>query len=56
MRPVPEHRYQSCRDTDCDRPYCRIWREAKAEGYEEGYADGAQSGFAAGAASLAGGG
>jgi hypothetical protein len=34
------HRYESCRDRDCERPYCRIWREAWAEGYDEGFADG----------------
>jgi hypothetical protein len=34
-----QHRYESCRDRDCERPYCRIWREAKAEGYSDGYDD-----------------
>jgi hypothetical protein len=42
-----QHPYQSCRDRDCQLPYCVIWREARAEGYEEGFEDG----FAAGAAS-----
>ena len=43
-----EHRYESCRDRNCERPYCRICREARAEGYREGYDDGAAAGFAAG--------
>jgi hypothetical protein len=51
MSPAGQHRHESCRDRDCDRPYCRIWREARAEGYEEGHADGYAEGFAAGAAS-----
>ncbi len=42
------HRYESCRDGDCERPYCQIWREARAEGYQEGYADGNSAGYAAG--------
>jgi flagellar biosynthesis/type III secretory pathway protein FliH len=42
-----KHRYESCRDRDCQLPYCVIWREARAEGYEEGFEDG----YAAGAAS-----
>ena len=45
-----EHRYESCRDAGCERPYCVIWREARAEGYDEGYADGQSAGFAAGMA------
>jgi hypothetical protein len=44
--PVKDHRYQSCRDRGCERPYCVIWREAWAEGY----AEGEQAGFAAGLA------
>ena len=43
-----QHRHESCRDRDCERPYCRIWREARAEGYDEGYADGSAAGFSAG--------
>lgn len=45
------HRHESCRDSNCELPYCRIWKEALAEGYEAGYADGFQNGFAAGAKS-----
>ena len=42
MKP-PEHPYQSCRDADCERPYCQIWKQAFAEGYEYGFADGLDS-------------
>ena len=45
------HRYESCRDRDCERPYCRIWREAREEGYQEGLEDGYTAGYAAGVAS-----
>jgi hypothetical protein len=41
----PKHRYESCRDRDCALPYCRIWREARAEGYRAGYDDGYETGF-----------
>ncbi len=47
-----QHPYQSCRDRDCGRPYCLIWREARQEGYDDGYRDG----YADGAASAARGG
>jgi hypothetical protein len=43
-----QHRYESCRDEDCERPWCRIWREAWDEGYREGYAEGQAAGFEAG--------
>jgi flagellar biosynthesis/type III secretory pathway protein FliH len=46
-----QHRYENCQESACERPFCRIWREARAEGYEEGHADGYAEGFAAGAAS-----
>jgi hypothetical protein len=46
MRLVPgtetKHRYRSCRDEDCQLPYCRI--------YKEGYGDGHSAGFGAGQA------
>jgi hypothetical protein len=45
-----KHPYQSCRDDRCELPYCRIWREARAEGFEDGYSEG----FAAGAGSAGG--
>jgi hypothetical protein len=47
------HPYRSCRDRDCELPYCVIWREARAEGFEVGFEDGYEVGFAAGAASAA---
>jgi flagellar biosynthesis/type III secretory pathway protein FliH len=50
---VSEHRYQSCRDRDCERPYCQIWREARAEGYEHGFEDGYEAGFEAGSRAAA---
>ena len=31
-----EHRFESCRDADCPRPYCRIWKDAYQEGFDEG--------------------
>jgi hypothetical protein len=40
-----DHPYRSCRDRDCERPYCLIWREARAEGYEHGLEDGYQAGY-----------
>ena len=55
-----QHRYQTCRDEDCQRFACRVYREGfeagygagfaaghavgHAEGYAEGYADGAAGG------------
>jgi hypothetical protein len=42
------HRYQACRDRHCERPYCRIWREARAEGYHDGQHDGYRDGYAQG--------
>ena len=43
---APQHRYQSCRDGDCERIACVAWREARAEGYDEGYQDGYRAGAA----------
>ena len=40
-----QHRYESCRDPDCERPYCRIWREGRAEGWQEGYQAGYVQGY-----------
>lgn len=42
------HPYQSCRDADCERRYCVIWREARAEGYADGYTDGHEVGYRVG--------
>jgi len=41
-----KHRYQTCRDDDCELPYCRIYRE----GYAAGHSVGAAAGYAAGRA------
>jgi hypothetical protein len=30
-----QHRYDRCKDQDCDRPLCAAYRE----GYRQGYAD-----------------
>jgi len=49
------HRYQSCRDRDCERAACMAWREGRQEGYEDGHADGYREGFAAGVESAGGG-
>jgi hypothetical protein len=43
-----QHSYRSCRDRDCERPYCVIWKEAWAEGYDEGFIDGVASASAGG--------
>jgi len=51
---APQHRYQSCRDGDCERAACMAWREGRAEGYDEGHEDGYREGFADGAASAGG--
>jgi flagellar biosynthesis/type III secretory pathway protein FliH len=54
-----QHRYQTCRDEDCQRFACRVYREGYqagygggyAEGHADGYSEGYASGYAAGAAS-----
>jgi flagellar biosynthesis/type III secretory pathway protein FliH len=43
-----EHRYQLCRDEDCDRFPCRIYREGYRNGHEDGYAEGCAAGYASG--------
>ena len=54
-----EHRYQTCRDEDCQRFACRVWKEGFREGYgageAAGYSEGHADGYAAGAASCEGG-
>jgi hypothetical protein len=57
-----EHRYQLCRDDDCDRFPCRVYKDGYRGGYEdgrrrgyaEGYADGYGAGFGEGLASCPG--
>ena len=41
-----EHRYATCRDEDCQRFACRIFKE----GFREGYGTGSAAGFAQGRA------
>jgi hypothetical protein len=49
-----EHRYQLCRDEECERFPCRVYKEGWRNGYDEGYRRGFDEGFAAGfAAGLA---
>jgi flagellar biosynthesis/type III secretory pathway protein FliH len=40
-----EHRYQLCRDEDCERTLCRIYREGYRNGREDGFRDGYDEGF-----------
>ena len=35
-----EHRYESCRDKECERIPCRAFREGYGEGYDDGFPDG----------------
>ena len=35
-----EHRYQTCRDEDCQRFACRVYREGYAAGHSAGHAAG----------------
>jgi predicted transposase YdaD len=58
-----QHDYRRCRDEDCQRFACRVYREGfadgeaaghaagRAEGEAIGYAEGHADGYAAGAAS-----
>ena len=40
-----EHRYQHCKDEDCDRFSCRLYKEGYRNGREDGYQDGYEQGF-----------
>jgi flagellar biosynthesis/type III secretory pathway protein FliH len=51
---TPQHRYQACRDRDCERIACAAWREGREEGYTDGHAEGFAEGYAAGAAAAGG--
>ena len=42
------HLYQTCRDEDCPRQYCRAYKDGYEAGFEEGYAVGFGAGYAAG--------
>jgi hypothetical protein len=41
-RPAPQegHRYQTCKDDDCDRFPCRVYKEGHRDGTQAGYALG----------------
>lgn len=41
----PPHEYQSCSDTDCQRPVCVAFREGYREGDRDGYRRGYDKGF-----------
>jgi hypothetical protein len=43
-----QHRYQTCRDEDCQRFACRVWKEGYGDGQAAGYAAGEAAGYAAG--------
>jgi flagellar biosynthesis/type III secretory pathway protein FliH len=57
-----QHRYQACRDEECQRFACRVYKEGyragydvgEAEGYQKGHAFGYIEGYAAGASSASG--
>jgi len=48
-----QHDYAVCKDEDCERFPCKVYREGYGRGYEEGEAAGFQAGFAAGQAAAA---
>jgi hypothetical protein len=35
-----QHRYQTCREEDCQRFACRVYREGYADGFDDGRAAG----------------
>ena len=43
-----QHPYQACRDPECERYACRVWKEAFKEGYDDGFVDGYGAGFSDG--------
>lgn len=43
-----EHRYELCRDEDCPRFPCRVYKEGYRNGYDDGYEEGWAAGNAAG--------
>ena len=43
-----QHRPQTCRDEDCQRYGCRMYREGFAAGHAAGYAAGEAAGYAQG--------
>lgn len=54
LRPAPKrHDFRSCRDRQCERFACQVWREAWDEGWQDGFTAGYSAGFSAGVASAA---
>jgi hypothetical protein len=45
-----QHDYRRCRDDDCQRFACRIYKEGYRDGYDAGQALGYAEGYAAGEA------
>jgi hypothetical protein len=46
----PEHRYEACREEDCERIPCAAYREGREDGYRDGHYDGYARGFPDGVA------
>ena len=45
LKPAPKrHDYRSCRDRQCERFACQVWREAYDEGWQEGFTAGFSAG------------
>jgi hypothetical protein len=45
-----QHDYRTCRDPDCERYACRIWKEAWREAFSDGREEGYDVGFGDGMA------
>jgi hypothetical protein len=45
-----EHRYQACRDPECQRFACRVYQEGEQTGFDRGHAVGEAEGYASGLA------
>ena len=43
-----DHLAEHCRDADCPRLPCRMWKAGYEEGYRRGYDDGYAAGYGAG--------
>lgn len=46
-----QHDYRTCRDPDCERYACQVWKEAWREAFREGRDEGYEIGFTEGIAS-----
>lgn len=42
-----QHDYHCCRDPECEKYACRIWKEAWREAWQDGYDTGFVEGIAA---------